>query len=179
MSDQIAKIEIDQETFELGMKLFKAKHGEEMNKLTKRHTYLDNQYVSIQKKLKAIVDMRADGELTKEEFLEQKKELLGDRKTVEEKLNDNQASADSWLELCTKYLNNAFQAREIMESKIVEDKRNLILDVGQNLILKDKKLQFSFKQPYDILLSPKYRQDVLGGRDSNPDTCLQRAMSYH
>lgn len=178
LSNQITKIEIDQETFDLGIKLFKAKHGEEMNKLSKRHRYLDNQYVAIQKKLKAIVDMRADGELTKEEFLEQKKELLGERKSTEEKLNDNQLSADSWLELCTKYLNNAFQAREIMESDVMEDKRNLILDVGQNLILEDKKLQFSFKQPYDVLLLPKYRKDVLPSRDSNPNNNLQRVASY-
>ncbi len=105
--------------------------------------------------------MRANQELTKEEFLEQKAELLDEKEDINQKLKDSDSSADTWLELCTKYLNNAFEAKEIMESKDDTAKRNLILDVGQNLILEDGKLQFSFKEPYDVLLLPEYRQDML------------------
>jgi len=82
--------------------------------------------------------------------------------TNNEEIKDNDYSADSWLELCTKYLNNAFSAREVIESGEFQEKRDLILDVGQNLILKDRKLNFSFKAPYDVLLKPEYRTDVLG-----------------
>lgn len=89
--------------------------------------------------------MRANQELTQEEFLEQKTELLQEKGGIQDKLGDNNNSADIWLELCTKYLNNAFSARETMENGTPEEKRNLILDLGQNLILKDKKLEFSFK----------------------------------
>ncbi len=80
---------------------------------------------------------------------------------IQDKLGDNNNSADIWLELCTKYLNNAFSARETMENGTAEEKRNLILDLGQNLILKDKKLEFSFKKPYDVLLLPQYRTNLL------------------
>lgn len=105
--------------------------------------------------------MRANQELTQEEFLEQKAELLQEKGGIQDKLGDNNNSADIWLELCTKYLNNAFSARETMENGTPEEKRNLILDLGQNLILKDKKLEFSFKKPYDVLLLPKYSQSML------------------
>ena len=141
--------------------MFKAKHQEESDKILKRFKFLQNNYNSIQKQISAIIKMRTNQELTKEEFLEQKADLLKQRKDIEEKLNDNQYSADIWLELCTKYLNNAFTARETMENGTLEEKRNLILDLGKNLILKDKKLEFSFKEPYDVLLLPKYRQDML------------------
>lgn len=105
--------------------------------------------------------MRANEELTKEEFLEQKADFLKQRKDIEDKLGDNTNSADIWLELCTRYLNNAFSAREIIEHGTRDEKRDLILELGQNLILKDRKLQFSFKQPYNVLLLPKYRTDML------------------
>ena len=78
-----------------------------------------------------------------------------------DKINDNDSSADVWLELCTRYINNAFSAKETIEKGTVEEKRDLILDLGKNLTLKDCKLDFKFKEPYDVLLIPKYRQDML------------------
>lgn len=159
--ENMEKISISEEDWNLGIELFKAKHQEESGKLTKRLRYLQNQFTTIQNQINAIIKMRASQELTKEEFLEQKADLLKQRKDIEDKLKDNTNSADVWLELCTKYLNNAFSAREVMLNGTPEEKRNLILDLGQNLILKNKKLQFSFKEPYDVLLLPKYRQSVL------------------
>ncbi len=174
----MSHLSIDQETWQLGIDLFKAKHEEEMSNLDKRERYFQNKVNSFNKHLKELVRMRADQELTKDEFLDQKQELLNDRKDAEEKLGDNQASIDSWLELCTKYLNTAFSARETMTEGEPEEKRNLILDVGQNLILKDGKLQFSFKEPYNVLLLPEYRSNVLPVLDSNQNKQLQRLLSY-
>lgn len=154
-------IAIDEETWQLGIELFKAKHKEYSDKLTKRLRYLQSQFTAIRNQITALVKMRANQELTQDEFMEQKSELLSQKKDIEEKLNDNNSSADTWLELCTKYLNNAFEAKEIMESEDNEAKRNLILDVGKNLTLKDRKLDFTFKEPYDVLLKPEYRTNML------------------
>lgn len=57
---------------------------------------------------------------------------------------------------------NMEQLAKIAKEKGTRDeKRDLILELGQNLILKDKKLEFKFKQPYDVLLLPEYRTDML------------------
>ncbi len=165
--ENMAKIKIDEESWRLGIELFKAKYQEEMEKFSKRGRYLQNQLDTIQTRLKYLVRMRADQELTKEEFLEQKSELLNEKKEVKEKRADNEYSADTWLELCTKYLDNAFSAKERIEHGTRQEKRDLILDLGQNLILKDGKLDFRLKQPYDVLLLPEYRTNVLPREDSN------------
>jgi len=86
-------------------------------------------------------------------FLEQAK--------IESLLNDTKTSEHNWLEFTEQFLNNAFHAREIMENGLVEEKRKLIFDVGENLFLRDKKIEFSFKKPYDILLQPQYHTNVL------------------
>ena len=157
----MVQISIDEEAWNLGIDLFKAKHEEESGKLNKKLGYLQNQFKSVREQLSELVKMRARKELTQEEFMEQKEELLGEKKDFEEKIKDNDFSADNWLELCTKYLNTAFSVREIMEKGKPQEKRDLILDVGQNLILKDGNLAFKFKEPYDVLLKPEYRTDVL------------------
>lgn len=163
LAKNIVQISIDEEAWELGMDLFRAKHEEESGKLNKKLRYLQNQFTSVRDQIKELVKMRSRKELTQEEFMDQKADLLQEKKDLEEKIKDNDYSADNWLELCTKYLNNAFQAREVMQKGTLKEKKDLILDVGQNLILRDGKLQFSFKQPYDVLLKPEYRTSMLPG----------------
>lgn len=108
--------------------------------------------------------MRANGELTRDEFMAQKQSVLDEQAKLDSLISDGKQTARTWLELTEEYLNNAFQAREIMENGIPVEKRDLILAVGQNLVLKDKRLQFSLKQPYNVLLLPKYHTNVLSWR---------------
>jgi hypothetical protein len=48
-----------------------------------------------------------------------------------------------------------------------EAKRALVEAVGWNLLLRDKKLDFRFRKPYDVLLKPSIRSDVQGWRESH------------
>jgi hypothetical protein len=121
--------------------------------------------------------MRADEELTREEFMTQKAKILEEIADIESRINDTKQSSRSWLELTEEYLNTAFHARDIMLDGSPEEKRMLILSIGENLILENKKLKFSFKQPYDILLLPEYRQSVLASLPSGgTKSCLVSQM---
>ena len=91
--------------------------------------------------------MRVNEELTKEEFIEQKNIVVQEKARVRERLEDHNSSVDNWLELTEKFLNNAFYARDIIRGSNNDLKRKLLIDVGENLYLKDKKLVFSFKKP--------------------------------
>jgi len=159
--DNVSKINIDEEVWSLGIKLLKEKHKHETVQNSSQRKQFEKEYDSLQQKLNRLINMRADGELTKEEFLSQKELLLKGQARIESLLNDTKTSEHNWLELTEQFLNNAFHAREIMESGLAEEKRKLIFDVGENLFLRDKKIDFSFKQPYDILLQPQYRTNVL------------------
>lgn len=161
--DAVSKISIDKETWELGIQLLKEKHKHETSTNLHQLKNFEAEYHTLQEKLNKLVDMRADGELTKEEFMNQKNAVVEDIASVESRINDTKLSARSWLELTEEYLDNAFNAKNIMQEGLAEEKRKLILSVGENLILKDKELKFSFKKPYDILLLPKYRTNVLPG----------------
>ena len=159
----ISQIVIDKEVWGLGIKLLKEKHSQESKKNMEQLTHLQSKYNSFQDKINRLISMRANEELTKEEFLSQKEMLLTEQARIKSLMADNENSSQSWLELTEKFLNTAFYARYTLENGLDEEKRNLITDVGQNLILRDKKVEFSFKQPYDVLLKPEYRTNWLPG----------------
>ena len=167
LSDNISQIGIDEEVWALGIKLLKEKHGHEVEKNSNQRVHLQVKYNSYQDKLNRLIDMRADEEITRDEFITQKESLLKEQARIKELLEDSEGSAHNWLELAENFLNTAFHARDVIKSEDPEEKRDLIMAVGGNFFLRDKKLEFSFKQPYDVLLKPEYRTNWLPGQDSN------------
>lgn len=165
--EYIELIQIDQEVWELGIKLLKEKHKKETEQNLIQLTHFQSQYRRVQDKLNRLIEMRADEELTRDEFLEQKELLLKEQARIEALLNNNKSSAGNWLELTERFLNTAFNARDMIKNGNPEEKRKLTLIVGENLLLEDGKLKFSFKKPFDILLLPKYSTNVLPREDSN------------
>ncbi len=163
----ISRIQLDEEVWQLGIKLLKEKHKHETEQNIQQLNHFQADYKKIQEKLNKLIDMRANEELTKEEFMSQKEFLLKEQARIEALMNDNKNSAHNWLELAEKFLNVAFYARNVMQNGKPEDKRDLITTVGENLCLKDGKVEFSFKKPYDVLLLPEYRTNVLPRVDSN------------
>lgn len=177
--DAVSQITLDEEAWGIGVKLLKEKHKHETGLNLNQLKHHEGEYHTLQEKLNNLVDMRADAELTREEFMVQKAKILKDIAGVESRIKETKFSARNWLELTEEYLNNAFHAREILLEGTVQEKRRLLLTVGENLILQDKKLLFSFKQPYDILLLPEYRQSMLRDLDSNQDKQIQSLLTYH
>ncbi|MBI4009536.1 hypothetical protein HY357_04835, partial [Candidatus Roizmanbacteria bacterium] len=102
-------------------------------------------------------------ELTKEEFAYQKKLYLDEQERVKNMMIDSESTAHNWLELAEKFLETCFDARNVMLNGDFMEKRKLILTVGENLLLKDKEIVFTFRKPFDVLLQPAIRTNVLRG----------------
>lgn len=167
--DYIKNVSIDEELWQLGIKLLKEKHKNfsqnNENEQQKYHSRLE----LLRQRSHNLIEMRANGELEKDEFLEMKRICLEEQAQVRSLIDNNKCSSDNWLELAENYLNTAFQARKIMEADDYSAKRRLILSVGQNLSLKDGKVDLTFQKPYNLLLKPELRTNVLGNKDSNPE----------
>ena len=165
---RVGDMMLNEDTWKLGMEILKAKHGEVTDRNSSLLVKLHKDYEESQSKLNRLTQMRIDEELTKEEFLFQKQSVLNEQASVESMISDNKDSASSWLELTETFLNIAFYARDIIAKGSILEKRNLLMDIGENPVLKDGNLQFSFKKPFDVLLIPEYSSSVRDRRDSNP-----------
>lgn len=67
-------------------------------------------------------------------------------------------------------LNIAQRAKEIFDSSELQEKRQLLNFLLQNLELKDKKLLFTAKTPFDTVLANSHCSDLLPSPYSNSKT---------
>lgn len=159
----VDSISIDEEVWRLGIELVREKHASEVNRNKHSLQYTNQQNESIRDQINRLVEMRTNEELTKEEFLEQKERLVKKLDVNKSKIIDSNDSMKTWLELMEEFLNTAFQIREIMIDGTPEQRQTTLNKIGENFLISGKKLTFSFKKPYDILLLPEYRTNVLRG----------------
>lgn len=166
---QLIKIAIDQEVWELGIKLLKAKHQDQSNKNLDQLKKLHEQIQQQREKLSKLIDMRANNELDKSEFANAKEKVIIEQARINALITDNEDTIKNWAKNVEDYLNTAYEIRETMDSSDWERKTKLVRKVGENFFLKDKKIEVTFKKPYDVLLKTAYRTNGLGNLDSNQD----------
>ncbi len=176
LKSYINQITIDREVWDLGVKLLKAKNYQEMETQIQTRSWFEKDLEKVDRQLEALLTLRLNEEITADEYARQKKVYMDQRLEIQDKINDREHSTKNWLELAERFFETAYQAREVMEKGSPEEKKTLIQTVGWNLILKDKKLEFSFKKPYDILLKPDIRSDMQGCQDSNPKKRFWRPL---
>ena len=126
------------------------------------------QYQRLQSELDGYFKMRAREEMTGDEFSAKKKVIVEEQSKLKEKIDEGIVGQRSWLELAEDFFTTAYQAREMLNSDVLDAKRKAVKKIGWNLLLKDESLVWSYKKPYDVLLKPQYRSDLRRGWDSNP-----------
>ena len=122
-----------------------------------------------------LLDMRLEGEIGQVEFGVVKQKLLEERVALKEKLDDENESSLDWLERAESFFETAFSARTVFDKGNIEQKRSLVKAVGWNLVLRDKKLDFRFRKPFDVLLEPSMRENVQACQDLNLEESFWRA----
>lgn len=157
--EKFSKIKITDDVWELALETVKVKNKDEYFKNTKYIDHLYQKQKILQERIHRLIDLRADNEITKEEFAESKEEMLGEQVSIQELIQKHSNSNQGWLELAEDFLNTAHQAREIFEDGSDEEKRKLIQKVGWNLSLFKETLDFSYKKPYNVLLLDKFRSN--------------------
>ena len=143
-----------------------------------------------EEKLDRLLDTHLDETITKEEYLPKKQKILNQKIENEEKLKDFEQKGNRWLELCKKFVLSANQAKIIALHGNFFEKRNFLKKIGSNPLLRDKKVLFNPRRAWKILIEFNLANRAAGAenpthtsmlpdRDSNPDTILQRDVSYH
>ena len=139
----------------------KDQHTVELSHLKKEHT-------EIQARLDRLMDLRLDGELSKEEF-EAKKRRLKDRQyELGNLLQTYDRADDEFTKRLEMLLNLTYQAPKIWKGSTISQKRELVNFLFANLKLEGKTLCYSLRKPFDALVLDPERPEWRRVRDSNP-----------
>jgi len=156
--DILERIEIPPEFHQWAVKQLKKESKIEVED---RNKILENQkraYKNCVKKIDRLIEMRMNNEISQEEFLRKKKELLEEKVRLKELLNDTDDRINKWVKKAEAVLNFARNAKKEFEKGSLEKKRQILSALGSNLLLKDKKLIISIEKPLSLM--EKVSQEV-------------------
>lgn len=113
---------------------------------TQQSTLLD-----IEKQLNNLTEMKIKEQINDDEFIKHKNRLSKERSLLKEKLNDTEAGGDSWREQVEKTFEFACYARYWFKNGDLNAKKAILMALGSNFILKDRKLDIILQKPFEIV----------------------------
>ena len=203
---EIDKLEIPPEFHSFAMKWFRAQNAKEVEERNALVKTQQKAYKTCITKLDGLTDMRAAGEIGPEEYAEKKAKLLAEKKLLDSTYDNTTERVERWTNTADEMFAFIEQAKWKIEKGNLEVRRSILAALGSNLIIKDKKLSIDtenclfpvrkissevreiHKRFEPINTKEKQRQfeqtcsqspTLLRVRDSNPNTILQRDVSYH
>ena len=136
----LEQIKIPPEFHEMAMSWLKKRNEKEFED---KNTVISSQqraYTLCVNKLKGLIDMRATGEITPEEFSQRKKELLEEKSRLEQLLNNTGGQVNKWMEIAEDVFTFASDAKEKFENGDWQTKKQILSALGSHLVLEDRKL---------------------------------------
>lgn len=151
ITELLASIEIPEEFHEWAMDVLRESN---VNESVGRKKITDSQRAEYDKCVKvidALIDMRAGGEITEEEFARRKSALVKDKNRLRGLLRDTERGVDDRLATADRYFSFAANARRKFENGTSEEKRELLTLLGSNLSLYQGKLSVSLAKPLVLI----------------------------
>jgi site-specific DNA recombinase len=129
---------------------------------------LREEYDKIENRISNMLDARFDGNINEEMYSKKLKEYKKRQETIIEEMQKHNKADEGFYITVEKILSLAQRAYEIFESSEMEEKRQLLNFILQNLELKGKNLSFETKTPFETVLIANRCSDMGSYRDSNP-----------
>ena len=104
-----------------------------------------------QTKLHRLLDLKLRSQISDEEFISKRKDLITEQINLKQKLALLKESPNRWLEITKNVLSFGKHAVNRFNVAPGEERRSLLLTVGSNYVLKNKMVLTQLKKPFDLL----------------------------
>jgi site-specific DNA recombinase len=128
---------------------------------------LQQQYQTLQTRIKRARELYLDASIAKEEFDEMMTGLQVERQNVEARLQRLSNADNSFNKNVMTIFELASKAHDLFKSSELEEKRRIIALVFPNLEMNSAKLVFTLRKPFDMFLNMSTRKEWLPGKGSN------------
>ncbi len=140
--DEISKYTIHPEFAEWALTTLRENNDIEAKLHTKTRQNLLTELEKLQSSRTELVRMRLDGMLDDQEYDTIKKQIETDTLLARENLDQNENSLDNWIIKAENIFDFAVNAKRRFEEGDFDTKREIMLGLGADLLLIDKKIQF-------------------------------------
>jgi len=168
------KLELDPAFEQWAVKWFKALNHERYETKKVEDERFMKDYEGVQSMMKRLMDLRLDGEISKEEYALKKTELDIEKEVYKKRLEKADNVDDQWIKKAEKEIDFVEGIRDRFNKGCVRDKRYIFTKIGSNFILKDKKLQLEASRKYLVF---KELQDIADLRLEPQNVVLEKGES--
>lgn len=151
IKELLEKIEIPKEFCEWAMEIIRQENKQESKARESIIVSQQKAYNECVRKIDNLIDMRANGELSEEEFKRKKSELELNKARYKELIDSSDKDVNDWLDKADSLFDFAEHAKERFEKGNWEIKREIAFFLGSNFSLKDKKLSVTIQKPLQLL----------------------------
>ena len=131
---------------------------------------IQNQYNQVDDKKEVLLEMRLNSSITQEEYDKKVQSMKEEQMKLQIELEEHTRADYDFLNTVSATFSIAKRAREIFDSSEIDEKRQILNYLLQNPVVKDKKLYFTTKKPFNMLLNIP-RVSVLGGYWGSNSDC--------
>ena len=147
----------------------KASHGAERQFHEDAIAGLQREHERTREKLATLLDLRLDQSITRDEYDNKARELKELKVELAMRIEQHQKGEDGFRTTLESLISVASQASRLFERSKTEQKRELIAFVFSNLQLRGKKLEFSLRSPFDLMVNRRSYEEWLGeGKTCRP-----------
>jgi site-specific DNA recombinase len=139
---------------------------------------LRREYDQLRNRLDMLLDLRLDKSITQDEYDKKARELKERQAEITLRVEQHQKGEGDFRTTLESLISLASHAAELFERSKTEQKRQLLAFVFSNLKLRGKKLEFSLRSPFDLMVDRASYPSWLGDLDSNQDSRSQSPMFY-
>ena len=142
-------------------------HQSEQTFYKEEQALLRKELDKLQNRLSKMYDDKLDGMIDDELYQQKFKEMKARQQEIVVKMQSHVKADETFYITANTVLNLASRAKELFESSEVDEKRQLLNFVFQNLVLEGKKLVHTLREPFSMIMTMKSCPSGWGQLDSN------------
>jgi site-specific DNA recombinase len=123
---------------------------------------LRREYDQLRDRLATLLDLRLDKSITQDEYDKKARELKERQTEIAMRVEQHQKGEGDFRTTLESLISLASRAAELFERSKPEQKRQLLAFVFSNLRLRGKKLEFSLRSPFDLMVDRRSYSSWLG-----------------
>ena|SRR3989338_7985807 len=121
----------------------------------------------IEGRLEKLLDMRLEGIIESEEYVQKKNKLMQQKATLDQRIRDSERNGNEWLEPMREFLIRSKQAKTLLSQDDPVEFRAFLKTIGSNLLLERQRLRCEAKKGWRVLRQRDRFRDWQARQGSN------------